>query len=92
MTDIKKLVEIRNNIKNLITEYNTISGSDVETRVMLLTYGMHHLYTQEQIDAAFDESMEDDNNYGTIDGEYIEQEGVSAFGDEDGWLPSSLFC
>jgi hypothetical protein len=86
---IVKLTEIRNSIKQLVTEYNDLAGEDIETNLILLTYGMSELYTQEQIDKAFDG---DNDDYGMIDGEYVELERVSVFGDEKGWLPSSLYC
>lgn len=89
-----KLAKLRNQVKKLITKYNDLEGND-KSHMILITYGLSSLYTKEEIEHAYDESREDtekDFEYGIIDGEYVNSERPVIFGDEKGWLPSSVNC
>lgn len=88
---IVKLTEIRDSIKSLITEYNTLSsvGIDLDTRVILLTVGGSTLLNDEQI-----KELEEKGEV-ELDGEYIscDEEYITTFAPKaDQWIPSSLNC
>lgn len=87
---IAKLAELRQQVKNLITQYNTITDEDkkLKSKLVLLTYSGAELFTKKQLE----ESYETGDG---IDGEYFDSfdELPVIFSPlAKNWMPSSLTC
>ncbi len=86
--NITKLSEIRDSVKKMILEYNTISHSiKLKTRLTLITHNNQDLLTDEQIDKMYDDM---DNDVFT--NEYLNE--ITTVYDPlaESWTPSSLEC